>query len=290
MNKFVGVGVVVMMRRLSVLICVCGLGACGFPPLPDRVTPDGQLDGASDVSTEPCDRQAAFGPAAAVAGATDVYSANISYDELVVYYGDGEGRIFRTSRESRTSEFAMGSALPGMANGFDPTFNTDETVLYTHAVGSNLVCMTRDSTSADFSHRTVLAVAGSAPFLSPTMVTYGRGVGGTNHLWAAPVSRCVVGTPARLDSLATASGEQEGYPVVSADELEIAFTRGSAILVARRSATTGDFNDARTVDTGPVSQAIPAGFSGDRCRLYISINVPGTQGPLWSLYVMSRPR
>jgi hypothetical protein len=277
------------MRPLLVLIYVSGLGACGYPPLTNLPTPDSQLDSASDTSTEPCDRQAAFGPAAAGAGATDVYTANISYDELVVYYRDGmQGLIFRASRPSRTSGFSVGSVLPGMAAAYEPSFDISETVLFMHGDSApHLYRMTRSSTSADFGDLTSTGVRGSAPFVSPTMLTYGSGKAGTIDLWASPRSGDVLGEEYRLNSLATAA--EEGHPVVSADELEIAFTRDLRIMVARRVATTGEFSEAQEVDTGLVKHALPAGFSGDRCRLYISIDDTGMPPPPSSLYVMSRP-
>jgi hypothetical protein len=207
----------------------------------------------------------------------------------VLYYNGldqaGNTQAFRATRTSASSAFAVGSQVPGVPNSlFDPTTNITETVLYMHSGQGRLQRMTRPTTSVDFSDLTDIGVPGFEAFLSPTTLTFATGALGSRDLYVASLSGGVVGPPARIDSLATAADETN--PVVSADDLEIAFVRGAGIVDARRTAMTDEFGDIQSVQPGVTGTIQPAGFSRDRCRLYLTIVETGSSA---SLYVMSRP-
>src|SRR3954466_2271959 len=78
----------------------------------------GSVDAAvPDTISGPCNLAAAFAGPAAVAGATNVGDATVSYDELVIYFSVSQNQsitTFRAARGTRTSAFPVGGAAPGV--------------------------------------------------------------------------------------------------------------------------------------------------------------------------------
>lgn len=249
----------------------------------------GSVDAASvdaavpDTTSGPCNLAAAFAGPAGVAGATNVGDATVSYDELVLYFSVSQNQsitTFRAARGTRTSAFPVGGAAPGVPDlELGPSANESETALYLQSGQGELLLMTRASSTVNWATLTDTGIAGVDPFVSRKALYFSA----SGDIRAAPLVNGAPGTPARIDSLATAMSERN--PVASADDLEIAFNRDTSIVVASRTSTSAEFNLGTTVDVGTLTNVHPVGISADRCRLYVTAQV-GNNSPL---YVLSRP-
>jgi len=236
-----------------------------------------------DTTSGPCNLAAPFANPAAVAGATNVGDATVSYDELVIYFSVSQNQSITTTRAARgtkTSAFPAGGAAPGVPDlVIGPSANELETVLYLQSGQGELLRMTRASSTANWANFTDIGVAGVDPFVSRTALYFSA----SGDIRAAPFVNGTLGTPVRIDSLATAMSERN--PIASADDLEIAFNRDTSIAVASRTSTSAEFSLGTTVNVGTLTNVHPAGISADRCRLYVTAQV-GNNSPL---YVLSRP-
>jgi hypothetical protein len=268
------------MRRIIGLVLCAGCGDVDSHAL-DAAAGDalGDTQMIVDVPTGACNLNAPFAGAVTVAGATDVSQATITYDELVIYYQAAGGTIHRASRSSATGAFDVGGPAPGLGTGvYGPSPNQTDRILWLHTGSAVLFYTTRASTSADFGALTSTGITGAHCFASP----HGLYWLFNEDLHRAPLNGTTVGMAARIDTLATA--ETETFPVVSADDQEIAFRRGTELVVARRPQTTSDFANPAVITTG-VTFLHPVGFSGDRCRLYFTAQVGSNSG----LFFASRP-
>lgn len=127
-----------------------------------------------------------------------------------------------------------------------------------------------------------VVTGGTTPYLAASGVYFTR----DGDLYFVPTPGGAFGTPVRLDSLVSGTAA-EGYPVVSADELEIAFRRSGDVYVASRATSGAAFGPATFVPAASTtSDEMPVGFSSDRCRLYFAQR----SGSEYLLHVSERTR
>jgi hypothetical protein len=279
------------MRAVSLLLVgLVGCGSVQGAQSIDAGSADaGSVDAGSvdaavpDTISGPCNLAAPFANPTVVAGATNVGDATVSYDELVIYFSLSQNQNLTTSRAARgtrTSAFPVGAAAPGVPDLLiGPSANESENVLYLQSGQGELLRMTRANSTASWANLTDIGIAGVDPFVSRTALYFSA----SGDLQAARLVNGTPGTPARIDSLAT--GQIERNPIVSDDDLEIAFNRDTDIAVANRTSTSAQFSPGMTVTVGTLTNVHPVGISADRCRLYITAQV-GNNSPL---YVLSRP-
>lgn len=262
------------------VVVAAGCGSVSSEKMDAPAQSDAHVDSATDTPSGPCNLNGPFIGATEVTGATNVSSATISYDEKVIYYTSGTNYdIFRATRASATGAFGVGALAPGTSNMvLAPAQNEPETALYTHSGQGAILVSTRASTTASFSSFASTNISGADAFISRRALYY-RTMG---DIYAAPLNAGVLGTPARVDSLATSASESA--PVVSGDELEAAFNRSAnELYVASRSSLTSDFGTATVVTIGVGTSVTAAGFSDDRCRLYVTVGI-GNNAPLYVLH------
>ncbi|TMQ08505.1 MAG: hypothetical protein E6J90_12750 [Deltaproteobacteria bacterium] len=269
------------MRGAKLLLV--GLAACGSVKGTQTIDAAPADTAVPDTTAGPCNLAAGFANPAPVPGAANVSGATVSYDELVIYFSLSQGQSITTSRAARKTKsgaFPVGEPAPGVPDlVLAPSANEAETVLYLQSGQGELLRMTRANPTADWANFTDISIAGVDPFISRTALYFSAG----GDIKAAPLQSGTLGSPVRIDSLATAMSERN--PVASADDLEIAFNRDTSLVVASRTSTTADFNLGATVDVGTLASVHPAGISEDRCRLYVTAQV-GNSAPL---YMLSRP-
>lgn len=253
---------------LGVFVSVAGCG-----------DPSPQTDAAIDAPIEPsCDLDAAFGAAARVATGQSMRGVWISSDELTAYY-DGAFGLSISVRETPTSEFPIGSAAPGFdSTFFDGSTNVDGTVIFVDDHADSLSRFTRATATSDWGSGVVVA-NGLDPAVSLSNVYFATSAGG---LFVSAFSEQDFGTPASVDEL---SSIRITDPTISLDDLELAFRGDFQPMIARRGRATDMFEPPILLDTQLGGFVEPAGFSADRCRLYVTADF----GKAASLYVMSRP-
>jgi hypothetical protein len=282
---------------LQVVVWVCEVGACGFPPPADV----GGVDGAVMPR---CDPKANFASPVALSSLnadTEAAVADLSADELTIYFSSprpgsiGKDDIYQATRTSTSMPF--GGILPVSGVNTEreerePRMTADGRSMFAISTiaentGYHIMLTTRANTAVVFEGLQPLANVNSLsyndndPYILPTGNTLyfssdrqGSGPFGlyrssrTNSAFAAP----------KLISVAELASSTQQSPVVTLDELTLFFASNGSngagvydIYEATRSSLADEFSApfALTgVNTADID--LPTWISPDGCNLYIT--------------------
>ncbi|AKV02778.1 hypothetical protein AKJ09_09441 [Labilithrix luteola] len=256
---------------------------------------------------------------------TSVVSARFSVDERTAYLSVGAPQggtsgfdLYTAERDTATDAFGALTKLSVSTNTDDywPTVAADGLTMFFESgvpidgsIANTIWFAHRDSVPGTFTARVPDAFAivptrtDAAPYLlgsSLYWMSIGREGATTMDLWTGEVgANGVVAQVRPVGGTINTTTAGEMFPVVSADGLELFFTRETPgsfddIEVAARVNTSGEF--ANAVPLGlPVDSASssewPSWISPDDCRLYFirSDSPNGGYGP-WHLWVAERAK
>lgn len=296
----------------------------GSPPVLDSASADVVVP---DAFAPNCAHGSPFLSERTVLGleSTSVTSARLSPDERTVYLAVGNPSggqtgfdLYTAERDTSTGAFDVPTKLSISTTTDDywPTVSSDGLIMFFEAgvavdggVLSTIWFAHRDSVPGSFTpfvpnvFTPTTGRTDAAPYLvgsSLYWMSIGRDGAATFDLWTGDVG--ANGVVAQVRALGTAintTTSSEMFPVVSADGLELFFTRQTPgsyddIVNAARVTTSGSFENAQPLGL-PINSASasewPSWISPDDCRLYfIRSDAPnGGYGP-WHLWVAERAR
>lgn len=306
----------------AVTLPACGRVATGQPDASEGQSDasEGQPDaseGQPDAAPRPpCALSAAFRAPVQIGGVNTTASeidAWLSDDERMIYVSRGAGgrgsySTYRASRTSTADPFGAPTALPGFAAVERPSISASGLTLFATTVGGGTVgpydisVATRSTTATEFGQLAVVPNVNSPNVDDKGAVisrdgktlyfTSNRSGSGTHIYRATRASESSpFTTPTPIGELGSSSNE--GFPVVSGDELTIYFSSDRAgeqdIYVARRSTRLDGFGVPALVKeldaTGP---RWPVWLSADGCRLYLGNDDAQGPGP-HDLWVAQKP-
>jgi hypothetical protein len=262
-----------------------------------------------------CDPTAPFGaavPIAELATKADDLAARLTPDELTIVFAHGTAApnydLYLATRTNTTDPFGAPTLLASVNSVYSddsPSLSPDQLALFfdsTRTSGMVHIYSSQRATAADPFDPPIAMPALSdgedhALLANPSALYFASAVRtglGKNDLWRASVDPAgVVGTPAAVIGPIN-SGDDEDYPVLTSDELQLYFVRtnatGSTLYETTRAASTDPF-----VTPTPITGIVPSGagsatpswVSPDGCHLYLSIDLQGAAGGL-DLYMASR--
>jgi Tol biopolymer transport system component len=287
----------------------------------DATTRDGQagdgpaVDAGGDATSRTtCDPTAPFNapvPLTEANTSSDDTGARLTPDELTLYFASGRGGdfdLYRMKRASTSVKFSGVAPItelntPHNERSASPDLK-DVLLMFDSDMeggsgGRDIYLASRGSATGQYqsvSEQTVLNAGGddSRCFLMPGALTvyFESDRSGAGDIYRASRGGLALpfGTPTLVSELATSA--EEGYPVVSPDQLVIYFARMASgnldVWRASRASTNDPFGAAiKVTELATPNDDIPTWISADLCRLYMMSDRSGGSGNL-DIYVATR--
>jgi hypothetical protein len=282
-------------------LALAGAGACGGSHNP--APPDAGR----------CDPTIPFGaamPISELETKADDLAARLTPDELTIVFARGTAPptydLYEATRAHASDPFGAPALLASVNSVYSDTFpslSPDQLSLFfdsTRTSGMVHIYTSHRTTSSDpfGPPSAVLAVSDGedhALLASASALYFASALRtglGMHDLWHADVDASgTVGTPSSVIGPVN-SGDDEDYPVLTSDELQLYFVRtnatGSTLYETTRAAATEPFTTPMPITdlVPPGSSSIPSWVSPDGCHLYLSSDAPGMGGS--DLYMASR--
>lgn len=295
-----------MQRSSSCLVwmAVCGAGCGEISDKPDAQVP---VDAALDAGPrcDPSKPLVVVGSVPGINTTSNEENAWLSDDELTIYVTTnrpgvaGSYDVFVATRASVDVPFEAAASVPGINTAElegRATLTSDQLTMFLDSGSStapDLYVTTRSSTSAPFGSPTAVAGVNTtnaevAPFVMGSGLTlyFQTTRDGADNIYRAarPSATQPFGAPVSLTEINT--GDVEGAPVLSSDELQLFFETNRAgslggvdIYLATRASIAGAFGTATNLSAiNTTGNEWPNWISPDGCNLYFTADRTGGAG------------
>ena len=269
---------------------------------PSALVVDGEIDVADPGPR--CDPNAEFGAGVGLTNLNTADSsedgATLSPDELTIYYSKITSAtsvdIWTATRATLDEVFMNPKPLPGAVNTASyerhPSVTADGQTMYLYSEVTSgdyqLMVAARSPSTGNFGVATKLGIAGADGYVLPghqALYFSGRGP----DLWRSARNNNAFDPPVLVPGAKLNSPDNEGAPVVSADELTIYFstsrTANYESFTASRSSALGEFGEPTPVTILNTTEIeFPSWISSDGCVLYFT----RMQSGRYDLFVATR--